>query len=251
MKDIIFFRTEEQHNYDEIKNAGNKFRGFTSSNNVLYIRDGLEDSEIVFYHELTHFLQGSGMSFTIDGKTRGNLETEVVTQWVADKIYMNKYGLLLPEKEYDSGELRMLPGISITSYSTNYQHFDYLFSKLLDAIGVTQEEVIRLSFYGDEDKIKEFWESKGFLDNKNVFMFMQYIYYIDKAIYTMSDTRIDPVTKEKTSVSYSELLLNNGETVTLSADDGELFHVNAINEKSLYDVLLNFFDRFREEKRSF
>lgn len=250
LKDIIFFKTEEQDKYEEIKYSGNKFRGYTSGSNILYIRDGLTDSEIVFYHELTHLLQRSGMKFKLDGKPRGALENEVVTQWVADRIYMNKYGVTLPDKEYDSGELRMLPGISIKSYSTNYQHFDYLFSKLLESIDVTQEEVIKLSFYGDEDKVKEFWESKGLLESKILFMYMQYIYYIDKIIYTKSDTRVDPVTNENVKIPYSKLLLEDGETVTLRADGGEVFNFSAQNEINVYNWLINAMNVIKENNRS-
>ncbi|MBO5096641.1 MAG: hypothetical protein J6B98_07180 [Bacilli bacterium] len=250
LKDIIFFKTEEQDKYEEIKYSGNKFRGYTSGSSILYIRDGLTDSEIVFYHELTHLLQRSGMKFKLDGKPRGYLENEAVTQWVADRIYMNKYGVTLPDKEYDSGELRMLPGIPIKSYLTNYQHFDYLFSKLLESIDVTQEEVIKLSFYGDEDKVKEFWESKGLLENKNLFKCMQYIYNIDKTIYTSLYTKEDPVTKEKFSVPASKILLEDGETLTLSKEGGEKFALNAQVESKLYNSLINLMDEIKENNRS-
>ena len=250
LKDIIFFKTEDQHNYDEIRDSGNKFKGYTSRSNILYVRDGIKDSEIVFYHELTHLLQRSGMKFMIDGKTRGNLETEVVTQWVADRVYMSKYNLSFPDREYDSSELRMLTGITIKSNATNYQHFDYLFSKLLESIGVTQEEVIRLSFYGNENKVKEFWENKGLLESKDLFKYMQYIYYADKIIYTMSDIRIDPVTKEKISIPCSKLLLEDGETLTLSAAGGESFNFNAQLESDVYNWLINSMVVIKESKKN-
>ena len=188
------------------------------------------------------------MKFTDNGKVRGYLENEVVTQWVADRVYMSKYGLSFLDKEYDSGELRMLPGIAIKSYLTNYQHFDYIFNKLVEAIGVTQEEIIRLSFYGDEDKVKEFWESKGLLENKNLFKCMQYIYNIDKTIYTSLYTKEDPVTKEKISVPASKILLEDGETLILSKEGGEKFTLNAQVESKLYNSLINLIDDIKENK---
>lgn len=234
LKDIIFFKTEDQYKYEEIRDAGDKFKGCSSPNNILYVRDGLKDSEIVFYHELTHLLQGSGMKFINDGKLRGFLENEVVTQWVTDRVYMSKYGLSLQVQEYDSSELRMLPGITIKSYLTNYQHFDYLFSKLVDAIGVTQEEVIRLSFYGDEDKVKEFWESNDFLVDGDLFKFMQYIYAADRVIYIGK-----------------ELLLEEGKSINYNNYDNEIFHLSAQHEREIYNYLINeVLEEIKDEKRS-
>ena len=58
LKNIVFF--DEKHPIND--EFGHDFRGYTACSprkdaGTLYIRKSLQDSEIVFYHELTHQLQ--------------------------------------------------------------------------------------------------------------------------------------------------------------------------------------------------
>lgn len=118
LKNIVFFDEEHPIN-DEF---GHYFRGYTACSpredaGTLYIRKSLQDSEIVFYHELTHQLQKNkdnltqGVSY-VDEEEHIRLcclADEVQVQTVADMIYASKYGKELSTVKYKSENLRMLP----------------------------------------------------------------------------------------------------------------------------------------------
>ena len=244
INNIILFETKEQKEYTEIANNTESFKGVKINNsNNLYIRVNNQDWEIVFFHELTHALQGIGLKYNNDqNKIRGSLENEVITQYVADLIYTSKYNLSLKMKEYNSENLRMLSGITIHSDLTNYQHFDDLFNSFLVAYNLSRKDMIKIMFMDDENITKDFF-SKIVSNKENLEIIsyaFEYIYVTDKQIYT-AHTDVENIdTKEVKTITYRELLLERGLTWPVMYRD-ERMDISAQTQLSLYSSLISTF----------
>lgn len=247
---IIFFKTEEQELYPEIASYTKMFKGFTDKNSkTLYVRTSNSDWEIVFYHELTHILQGLGLVYRDEqNSTCGKLENEVITQYVADMIYQAKENKKKEYKEYDSKDLRMLPGIKIISDLTNYQAYDFIFKKFLNSCNLSRKEVAKIMFLDDTIKVKEFFYNMNNLPKdilKSIYDYFQYIYITDLYIYTQEKKVIDEETKENKTISYRELLLDKKlvEQVSYKNEKRErLYNIDAQTQFNFYNNLATIFD---------
>lgn len=195
---IVIF--DEEH---EINNAfGHDFKGWTGSlkegkKPSLYIREKLGDKvELYFYHELTHLLQkhddnpeqtGLCTEHPVIG---GDLYNEAIVQYIAEQVYNKKYNLTKEQKEYNSEELRMLPGLKIYSDLDNYQHFDYLTTLITKYLGVDKKYLSKIAFSGNintTDLIEKLFYDAGINDVNELIMLLrkiQLIYIIDKKVYT-------------------------------------------------------------------
>ena len=255
INNIILFDEEHPINY-----FGHDFRGYTSSDektkldngytipeNTLFIRKSREDAEIIFYHELTHLLQQhtngtTGLEFfNAEGNERGNLGNEVQVQYIADLIYARKHKRELSDKEYDSGELRMLPGTTIKSVLTNYQHFENLFDNYLNATGRNIEDAIKAAF-STQEKVIDFWYSPSNIDNNKVLTDMERIYVTDKFAYT---GKMFVNGETYPGQMYLEVYNELGKTLSIKQGK-ENFDVSLANEIQTYLDLMN---EFNQEKQ--
>ncbi len=151
LDDIIFF--ESGHAVED--KYGTEFKGVTDANGPgrvsIYVRDSLPTKEMIFYHELTHlvqqyFVDGVYKEGIIDENHYGNIFNEANVQYIAERIYSAKYNIKMEKREYAGSEVRMSDEDNVESDLTNYQMYDNVVTKVLDFIGVSRDEVARMSF---------------------------------------------------------------------------------------------------------
>ena len=151
LEDIVFFGPGHAVEVT----YGTEFKGVTGANGPdkvsIYVRDSFPNKEMIFYHELTHLLQqyfvdGVYKEGVIDENNYGNIFNESNVQYIAERIYSTKYNIKMEKRVYAGSEVRMSDEDKIESDLTNYQMYDNVVTKVLDFIGVSRDEVARMSF---------------------------------------------------------------------------------------------------------
>ena len=141
LENIIYYDNNDEKLLKELE-ISKKNKGLSKCN-IIYINRNMEDDmiKITLFHELTHFLQ----RYNVDGyeecigimqNYKWRILMEAQTQNVAEMVYSNIFGNIKEELEYNSEELRMLPGGTIKSNLRNYQMYDSILKKILLVLNI-------------------------------------------------------------------------------------------------------------------
>ena len=192
LEDIVYYDNNDEKILKELEISKNN-KGL-SKGNIIYINKNMKDDmiKITLFHELTHFLQrynieGLGECIGIMQNYKWRILMEAQTQNVAEMVYSNIFGNIKESLEYNSEELRMLPGGIIKSNLRNYQMYDSILKKILIVLNMSIEEFIAINFSG-EQSLKLFEEKLDNVYGKEVKNFiwelLDIIYSTDAIIYT-------------------------------------------------------------------
>ena len=192
LEDIVYYDSNDEKILKELEISKNN-KGL-SKGNIIYINKNMKDDmiKITLFHELTHFLQrynieGLGECIGIMQNYKWRILMEAQTQNVAEMVYSNIFGNIKESLEYNSEELRMLPGGIIKSNLRNYQMYDSILKKILIVLNMSIEEFIAINFSG-EQSLKLFEEKLDNVYGKEVKNFiwelLDIIYSTDAIIYT-------------------------------------------------------------------
>lgn len=179
------------------KKLGSEAKGLREAESkTIFIRDDLEDPlrEITIYHELHHAAQTNPKNNQVginQNSNIGRLITEAQTQYFAEEVYKEIYGVDFAERSINSEDLRMISGGVIFSNLHNYELYDNLLSKICILLEVPKDffvsinylydnkgmQKLKVKYIGAKEKYKLTWDFDEFL------LILDYIYCIDLMVY--------------------------------------------------------------------
>lgn len=136
---------------------GEDIKGFREpETKTIFIKDklGAPLKEMMIYHELHHAVQTNPLNDQVginQESNIGKLIMEAQTQYFAEKVYSEVYGINFEEKQIKTEDLKMLPSGIIVSNLHNYELYDNILSKLAILLGVSKDYFVIINFLYKEN----------------------------------------------------------------------------------------------------
>ena len=191
----IEFYDENHRIYQE---NGSDVKGFRDpETKTIFIRNNLEEPlrEITVYHELHHAIQTNPENDEVginQESNIGRLIMEAQTQYFAEKIYQEIYGIQFEPRRIPSETLRMLGDGIVVSSLHNYELYDNLLSKLAIILNVSKDYFVSINYlYKNNEGLKDLEERYNEMKNKHglpysfekLLFVYDYIYCVDLLAY--------------------------------------------------------------------
>ncbi len=191
----IEFYDENHRIYQE---NGSDVKGFRDpETKTIFIRNNLEEPlrEITVYHELHHAIQTNPENDEVginQESNIGRLIMEAQTQYFAEKIYQEIYGIQFEPRRIPSETLRMLGDGIVVSSLHNYELYDNLLSKLAIILNVSKDYFVSINYlYKNNEGLKYLEERYNEIKNKHglpysfekLLFVYDYIYCVDLLAY--------------------------------------------------------------------